>query len=385
MRRLLLLAGAVVFLDTMFFAALTPLLPHYAEELELSKAGAGILQAAYPAGALVGAIPSGIVAGRVGVKASVLVGLGTTAAMSVAFGLADSEWLLDTARFLQGVASGFSWTGALAWAVATARRERRGRELGLAMGAAIAGGLLGPVLGAAASLVGARSAFSAVGATALVLAVWAARSTAPKPGEPQPARALLAAIADRQILFSAWFVLLPGLLFGALSVLAPLRLSELGFGAVAIGAMFLTSGVLESGLSPLLGRVVDRDGPLLPIQVALPAAAALCALLPWPDSAWALAALVVGSGLCFGGFWVPGFALLTERSEARGLDYAYGFALMNLAWAPGQGGGAAVAGIVADATSDAVPYLSLSAICLATLAVVRRSRARGAVARGAPA
>ena len=38
-RRLLFLVGAVVLVDTMFYAALTPLLPHYADELGLSKTG----------------------------------------------------------------------------------------------------------------------------------------------------------------------------------------------------------------------------------------------------------------------------------------------------------------------------------------------------------
>jgi MFS family permease len=60
MRRLLFLVGAIVFVDTMFFAALTPLLPHYSHELGLSKAHAGMLAGAYPAGCLVGAIPGGL-------------------------------------------------------------------------------------------------------------------------------------------------------------------------------------------------------------------------------------------------------------------------------------------------------------------------------------
>jgi len=45
-RRILYLASAIVFVDTLFFAALTPLLPHYAHELGLGKAGAGVLAAA---------------------------------------------------------------------------------------------------------------------------------------------------------------------------------------------------------------------------------------------------------------------------------------------------------------------------------------------------
>jgi hypothetical protein len=74
-RRVLLLVGSIVFVDTLFFAALTPLLPHYADELDLGKAGAGVLAAANPAGCFFGAIPSGIVAARFGVKPTVLVGM----------------------------------------------------------------------------------------------------------------------------------------------------------------------------------------------------------------------------------------------------------------------------------------------------------------------
>ena len=70
-QRILLLTGAVVFFDMLFFSALTPLLPHYAHTLGLGKTGAGVLAAAYPAGRLVGAIPSGIVAARAGVKPTV--------------------------------------------------------------------------------------------------------------------------------------------------------------------------------------------------------------------------------------------------------------------------------------------------------------------------
>ena len=40
MRRLLLLTGTIVLVDTLFFAALTPLLPHYAHRLGLGKGGA---------------------------------------------------------------------------------------------------------------------------------------------------------------------------------------------------------------------------------------------------------------------------------------------------------------------------------------------------------
>jgi len=47
MRRLLVLTSAVVFLDTLFFSAIAPLLPHYARDLGLTKAAAGVLAGAY--------------------------------------------------------------------------------------------------------------------------------------------------------------------------------------------------------------------------------------------------------------------------------------------------------------------------------------------------
>src|SRR2546422_11057283 len=124
----------------------------------------------YPAGALVAGIPGGVAAARLGVKRTVLIGLSLLALTTVAFGLADSVWTLDLARFLQGISSAFSWTGALSWLVAAAPAGRRGQLIGSAFGAAIAGALFGPVLGAVASFTGTGPAFGAVAGLALVLA-----------------------------------------------------------------------------------------------------------------------------------------------------------------------------------------------------------------------
>jgi hypothetical protein len=66
--------------------------------------------------------------------------------------------------------------------------------------------------------------------------------------------------------------------------------------------------------------------------------------------------------------------LLTHAAEERGLDYGYAFALINLAWAPGQSGGSAIGGAIAQATSDTVPYTALAVIALLTLAGLWRSR-----------
>jgi MFS family permease len=374
-RRLLLLVGAIVFVDTMFFAALTPLLPHYVHELDLGKAGAGVLQAMYPAGALLAGIPSGMAAARFGVKPTVLTGLTLLAMTTVAFGLADSTWALDLARFLQGVSSAFSWTGGLAWLVAAAPARSRGSLIGSAFGAAIAGALFGPILGAVASFTGTGPAFGTVAGLAVVLAVAAVLTPAATPERPQPIRRLFEAIGrDRRIQVGVWLCLVPALLFGALSVLAPLRLSALGWGAAAVGATYLVSAALEAGWAPVLGRLSDRYGRIRPLRAALASSALVAILLPWPSNPWVLALLVIAGGFAFGSFWTPAMSMVTDAAEHRGLDYGYAFALVNIAWAPGQAGGSAIGGALASITSDAVPYFLLAGVCLLSLTALTRYR-----------
>jgi MFS family permease len=376
-RRLLLLTSAIVFFDTLFFAALTPLLPHYEDTLGLGKAGAGLLSAAYPAGALLGAIPSGVVATRAGVKPTVVVGLSAVALCTVLFGFASAPWQLDLARFLQGVASAFSWTGALAWLVAASPPGRRGRLIGTAFAAAVGGELFGPVLGGVASLAGSGWTFGAVGVASLGLVAWAAATPSARPAAPHSLRMLGRAFRDAPLLGAFWLVVLPALLFGTVSVLAPLRLSALGFGSIAIGAVFLVTGIFEAVNNIVVGRLSDRRGPLYPIAIGLAASITVAAVYPLPNHAYALAVVIVCGGLAFGTFFTPGMTLLTNLAEERGLDHGYTFALVNLAWAPGQAVGAAGGAALANATRDAVPYLALSGVCALTLgALWRFSRGR---------
>jgi MFS family permease len=242
--------------------------------------------------------------------------------------------------------------------------------IGSAFGAAIAGALFGPVVGAVASYTGTGPAFGVVAglAVALLVAAWLTPAAAPE--RPQPLRRLFDALGVRRIRIGVWLVLLPALLFGNLSVLAPLRLSHLGWGAAAVGATYLVSAAVEAAWSPILGHASDRYGRLRPLRAALLASAVVSFVLPWPDRAWLFAFVVVCAGFAFGSFWTPAMSMVTDEAESFGLDYGYAFALVNIAWAPGQAGGAALGGALAFLTSDAVSYLTLGVVCVVTLAVI---------------
>lgn len=374
MRRLVLLASAIVFVDTVFYAAITPLLPHYAADFDLTKSAAGVLSAAYPAGTFVASLPAGWLAARAGTRPTVLVGLSLMIVSSVAFAFAPSIAVLDSARFLQGVGGAASWAGALGWLIGAAPRERRGELIGSAMGTAIVGALFGPVLGGAAAWLGPESVFSGVAVLGLGLLAWALRT----PAEPRAADASLRHLAraarDRRVLTGMALVAMPGLLFGTLAVLGSLRLDVLGAGAAVIAAAFLVGAALEAVVSPLVGRVCDRRGRLLPSLAGLAAAAVIMALLPWPSAVGLLFALVVLASPLIGILWAPAMAMLSDGAEARGLDQGFAFSLMNLAWATGQTAGSAGSARLGDAFGDRVPYLGLSVLCVVAFLVLRSGR-----------
>ncbi|HEY2936888.1 MAG TPA: MFS transporter [Gaiellaceae bacterium] len=370
MRRLLPLVCAVVVVDTMLYAALVPLLPHYQHQFGLSKGGVGALAAAYAIGTLAGGLPGGIVSSRFGARTAVLAGLALMSIASVGFAVAGSFGTLFGARLAQGLGSSLTWAGGLSWLAMTTPRERRGTAMGTAMGAAVFGALLGPVIGAVASVVGVRAAFSAVAALGVVLAAWSLRFAA-APREELSFGALPRAFRDTRFLQGLWLISLPALLFGTMSVLVPLALSSRGFGAVAIGAVWLGSAAIESAINPLLGRMTDRRGFALPVRLSL--VGSIVASLALATSEWPpiLVPLVLVSGLAYGGFYAPGLTLMSHSAEEVGIAQGLSFGVMNAAWAIGNAVGPAAGGGLAEITSDAVPYLAGAGICVFSMYATR--------------
>ena len=370
MRRLFLLVAAVVLVDTSFFAAVSPLLPQYADEFGLSKTGAGVLTAAYPAGTFAAAVPSGWLAARWGVKPTLLLGLGLLGVTSLVFAFANHIVLLDAARFIQGVGGACMWAAGMAWLVSAAPPERRGELIGSALAAAIIGVLLGPVLGGAATVVGPEIVFSAVAVGAAALAGWAWVT----PGvEPEPGAVLSqlsSALRRPAVLAGFWLFTLPALFAGVIEVLGPLRLDDLGASGAAIGAIFLITAAGEAVISPIAGRLSDRRGRLTPIRAGLTGALVMAILLPLPGTVVLMGIAILFAFASLGGFWAPAMALLSDASEESGLDQALAFSISNLAWAVGHVVGAGAGGAVAEVTSDAVPYAALGVITAVTLAGV---------------
>jgi MFS family permease len=376
MRRLVAFVCLVVFVDTLFYAAITPLLPELRDQYDLSKTAAGLLSASYPAGTLLGALPGGWMASRVGVRPTVLLGLGLMVAASIAFAFASSVVVLDVARFAQGLGGAASWAGALGWLIGAAPRERRGELIGTGLAAAVAGALFGPAVGALADAIGQEPVFGAIAVVGAGMMVWAARMKGAQPGGETSFRTLASSLRDRRVAAGIWLTTLPSLLYGTLSVLGPLRLDDLGAATVAIAAAFLASAGLEALAAPIIGRASDRRGRLVPSVLGVAGGGLMMLLLPWPSTAWGLAALIVVAGPAIGILYTPAMAMLSDGAEEFGIAQGFAFALINLAWASGQTIGEAGSARLADAAGDRVPYLILACVCAVTLALLVRQLAR---------
>jgi len=338
----------------------------------LSKSGAGILVAAYPAGTLVGSLPGGVLVARLGERTVALLGLALMSAATLVFGWVTAAAVLDAARFVQGVGGACTWAAGLAWLATAAPPERRGELLGAAFGAAVFGALFGPVVGAVANAVGTGPAFSAasVAGTGLMAAAFAVPSAARS--APQGLRAALPALRDPQLAMGLWLTALAGIAFGVVDVLAPLRLARLGASGTVIAATFLCAALIESALSPVAGRLSDRLGASRPVLAALAVGAAVSVLIPLAATLPLLIGVLVAGTPFYGSIFAPASAMVSAGSQHAGLNQGIGFALNNLFWAVGQAVAAAGGGALAQATSDLVPYALLAIACLGSLAPLFR-------------
>ena len=372
MRRLLILVSVIVFADTMLFSAIIPLIPVFADDYGLSKFEAGLLVGAYGAGAMIGGIPAGLLATRIGPKRTVVLGLIALALASVAFAFGSSPAALGLTRFAQGMASSVTWAGALAWLTLGTPRERRGQTLGTAFGFAVLGFIIGPAVGAVGELTSIGGVFITIAIVTGLLAIAAMTFPACRL-EVGQTNALRRALRDIGFLSAVWITLVPALFFGLIDVLVPLSLDVSGWGTVAIAATFIGAGLVEVALAPVIGGISDRRGRLYPIRAALVVLAVVAVAFAFVTPAVLVASLVAGAALAASGIYAPGIALVSDRAEADGMPQTLAFGVMNTAWAIGAMTGPAAGGALAEAIGDPLPYLICAGLAVGTLLLVDRT------------
>jgi len=373
-RRLLALTTALMFLELVFFTVLSPLLPELKGDLALSTSQTGLLVAMYAVGCAVGAIPSLLIVVRLGVRTSAIVSLATFAAMSVAFGLAQSYDALLAARFAQGLAGAVCWTAAMLWLLEVAPFGRRGELLGFAFGVSEAGAIAGPAAGGVAAAAGRGLTFALIAGVCAVLALITSRFSAP-PAPADKHLGLGTALSSPTVRKVMWITLLPAILLAAISVLAPLQQHSLGAGSSEIAATFAVAAILGIAVRPFYGRWSDRQGPLLPVRVGLLACAPVVAALPWMQTRLLTATLIALSLILVGVLWAPVMVMLSDACAAVGVAQLMVVAMMDLTWPPGNIIGSAGGGALAQAAGQRVTYAVMAAMLVAGALALSGGRA----------
>jgi MFS family permease len=360
----------VVFLDALLMFAIVPLLPGYVRDLHLSKTEVGLVVGIYSGAVLVGSVPVGYLAARVGARGLTIFGVALLAVATFAGGF----WALLAARTGQGLSSAVSWTAGMAWLSEASEPNARGRVLGTAMSFATVGTLVGPVIGGVlGGAYGLRTPFILLGFVTVVLTIVVARAPAGPPAPaPVGAAHLVRAVAGSRTMVAALSVmLLVAVVSGTIDTLVPLRLGVDGYSAVAITVVLTTAGVLASATNYGVGRIFDRFGGI-PIAVAsIVGMAAVVAGLAAAPSALVLAVLFVAATLPISGQYAVGFPLCAEGADGAGLAHANVFGLLNLVWGAGFLIGPAAGAALAQATSDRLTYVVLVVMSLVVAVALR--------------
>ncbi|NNC23283.1 MFS transporter [Salinisphaera sp. USBA-960] len=368
---LIILCCAVVLVDTIFFAALAPLLPHYEQSLDVSRFALGVLNGAYGAGAIAGAVPAAWLTARIGVRPVTWVGLVILALTSVLFGVSNNAWDLIILRFSGGIGSTCSWIAVFTWVITAASDEYRGQVIGTLISAAVAGSMLGPLLGSAAAALGVLPIFTLM--ACLALGVAAALIFQSPPAQTQFwSWSALHILARPKPTVGLLLIALCPLLFSTLVVLAPLQLSHLGWGATGIGSLFFLGALFETLLHPLAGHWTDQAGYHPPIITSLALSIVLLFILPAANSSWLFSACVVCAAGVFNLALTPSTVLFTQSLDRMGGGQAFGFALTEVAWSGGFTIGAPLGGWLSDFGGNYLAYIPLAAICGLMIFAIQR-------------
>jgi MFS family permease len=156
-------------------------------------------------------------------------------------------------------------------------------------------------------------------------------------------------------------------MFGAVDVLAPLQIADLGGGHALIAGGFIAGAALEGVLAPITGRFSDRAGRRLPFMVGLTiCAVAMAAIAVGQAMGVVMAGLMltsVGGGICF----TPALTMLSDVAEASRLHQGFAAGLSNMAWAAGQVIGGLAGGGVASVAGNAAPSTAIIVLLIGTV------------------
>ena len=382
------IAAAIMFADTVGYTLIIPVLPTLTQELSLSETWAGIFYASYGLISLILYLPFGYMVDRVGERLWLTTGMLLLGVTAVAFSSVSGFWPLLGCRVAQGVAASATWAATLPLAARLADTKRRGLEMSLVPIAFSLGAIAGPALG---SLGQAREPFVYFSVLPFVLAVVAffciptrlpaevvERTSPASPDSPNSSSDWpLPTLFSPSLVCACGVILVSCAAIGAIEVLLPLQLVEIGWSRQEIGLLFAAWGAAALIFQPIIGAWSDYRGRQEPMVIGLAAAAVLMPSLFWLlDSLW-LFPLVLGIIIALSAALAPSMPLIADSLDKDQAGKAFGF--YNVAFSIGIVLGPWLGGYVTEqlhvlgaALLFAVPLMGAAAVLPRFLSPVSR-------------
>ncbi len=264
-----------MFLSSMGFGIILPLLPFYALSLGAQPFELGILTATFALMSLLFSPFFGRLGDRVGRTKVLLIGTFGFMISYLVFAFADSFLMALVARALEGFFAAAIFPAVISLLSDFTSHEQRGPAMGLMMMTFSVGFIFGPALGGFASAVSVRDAFLVAAGFSLLNFLWIfLRLKEPKEKEeskhlPEKEASLLSHLSTPlAFLFLSSTIVM--FLIGGFEATMALFLSEkLSFTSVEMGLVFTFVGALMMILQPISGNLINRFGELRMIQAGL--------------------------------------------------------------------------------------------------------------------
>ncbi len=356
-KRLLFLVCLVIFVDSLGYGVVVPVMPFYSRNLGIGELGLGMLFASYALGNIIASVPFGLVSDRFGRRPFLVFGMLAMAGAFVLYAYSATYMALFLSRFLDGVTAAANWSVGLAIIADAYPAGERGRGMGTVMAAMGAGAIAGPAMGGTlADWLGYRAPFLVVAGICALGGVIALTSrelkrAQPRGGDAGYVRMMRDVLSYPTIALILFVVMMGTVSLGVLEPLFPVYLQQnLGISTTAIGLLFALTVLFYTLASPLVGNLADRWGKSGLMAVGLAATALAAPALTLSGSLTVAAALFAVCGVTIALFETPTLPLIADllAGRAEGDVYGTAFGLFNVAWAVGYLLGPAAGGFLAQ-------------------------------------
>lgn len=313
------LLNASVFLDTLLYGIIVPVIPYYSTTLGIETTSLGLMFAFYSAGLLLFSLPAGIACDRFGYKPVLLTGMLGLTISTIAFIPADTFWLLSACRLIQGISGAATWAASLAMAAAMYPPRERGKKMGIMMTFTGMGTIIGPLLGGFMnSYVGYSAPFITTSFASAGLCFFLFFSTLPvTPRVPRNnVKNIVPVLRNRNIAWGIAIIVLSSFGFGMIEPLLPLDLyRRFGVNSAVIGTLFGTLSLSYALSQPIFGILSDRIGRKPPLVWGLVLTSILVPFIGIAPSIESMMTVMLLLGITIGASSTPVLPLLAESIE----------------------------------------------------------------------